>query len=204
LHKAGKEDEISLLKDSFPRKCPMIKLIPTTEAEIKSIIYSLKSKKSSSYDEITTKILKACSSQISFLLNYICNYSMYAGIFPDLLKISAVKPLYKKKVTKFCVANYRPITVPTTFSEVLEKVMYSRSSLYMHTNNILVPEQFSFRTGLSTENVAFKLNTTYQKLLTKKKKGTRVALSVKWLSTDWTTGVRSLTEAEGFSSSLCV
>jgi hypothetical protein len=43
-HKVGKEDAISLLKDSFPRKFPALKLIATTETEIKSIIQSLKSK----------------------------------------------------------------------------------------------------------------------------------------------------------------
>jgi hypothetical protein len=35
--------------------------------------------------------------------------------------------------------------------------MYSRLSHHMHTNNILVPEQFGFRQGSSTENAAFKL-----------------------------------------------
>jgi hypothetical protein len=34
--------------------------------------------------------------------------------------------------------------------------------------------------------------------------GAGVAQSVWWLTTDWTTGVRSLTEAENFSFSLCV
>jgi hypothetical protein len=37
----------------------------------------------------------------------------------------------------------------------------------MHTNNVLVPEQFGFRQGSSTENAAFKL-TVYSNLLTKK------------------------------------
>jgi hypothetical protein len=39
LHKIGKEDAISFLKDAFPVKFPDIKIIPTTESEIKSIIY---------------------------------------------------------------------------------------------------------------------------------------------------------------------
>jgi hypothetical protein len=82
LHQAGKEDAVTFLKDSFPRKFPAIKLIPTTEAEIKNIIHSFKSKDSSRYNEITT-ILKACVSEISLPLSYICNHSMYACIFPD-------------------------------------------------------------------------------------------------------------------------
>jgi hypothetical protein len=42
LHKMGKEDAISFLKDVFPVKFPDIKIIPTTEIEIKNIIHSLK------------------------------------------------------------------------------------------------------------------------------------------------------------------
>jgi hypothetical protein len=43
------------------------------------------------------------------------------------------------------------------FPKVLEKVMYSRLSHYLQTNNMLDPEQSDFRKRISTENVAFKL-----------------------------------------------
>jgi hypothetical protein len=61
----GKEDSISFLKDVFPCKFHGIKIVPTSEAEVKSIILSLKSKNSSGYDEEMSKILKACASPIS-------------------------------------------------------------------------------------------------------------------------------------------
>jgi hypothetical protein len=35
--------------------------------------------------------------------------------------------------------------------------MYNRLSHHMQTNNILVPEQFGFRKGMSTEDAAFSL-----------------------------------------------
>jgi hypothetical protein len=35
LHKMGKDGAISFLKDAFPAKFPGIKIIPTTETEIK-------------------------------------------------------------------------------------------------------------------------------------------------------------------------
>jgi hypothetical protein len=53
----GKEDPISFLKDAFPCKLHGIKIVPASEAEIKSIILSLKSKNSSGYDEMS-KIIK--------------------------------------------------------------------------------------------------------------------------------------------------
>jgi hypothetical protein len=38
-------DAISFIKEEFPRKFPVMKTIPTTETEIKSIVHSLKNKK---------------------------------------------------------------------------------------------------------------------------------------------------------------
>jgi hypothetical protein len=63
--KLEKGDALSILKDTFPGNFPSIKIIQITEAQIKSIIHSLKPKKLSSYDEITSKILNACASLIS-------------------------------------------------------------------------------------------------------------------------------------------
>jgi hypothetical protein len=44
IRKFEKGDAISFLKDSFPGNFPSIKIIPITEAEIKSIKHSLKQK----------------------------------------------------------------------------------------------------------------------------------------------------------------
>lgn len=52
---------IAILNDSFPGNFPSIKLIPITEAEIKSVIHSVEPKKLSGCDEITSKILKSLS-----------------------------------------------------------------------------------------------------------------------------------------------
>jgi hypothetical protein len=137
LHQEERGDVISFLKNAFPRKFPGIKTIPTTETEIKNIIHSLKAKNSSGYDGITSKILKVCASLISYPLTHICNHSLLTGIFPNRLKVSIVRPLYKKG-DKTNMSNYRPISLLTTFSKVLEKVMYNRLSHYLQTNNILV------------------------------------------------------------------
>jgi hypothetical protein len=53
------------------------------------------------------------------------------GIFPDHLKIAVAKPFYKKG-DKASMTNYSPTALLTTFSKVLENIMYSRSSHHMH------------------------------------------------------------------------
>jgi len=45
--------------------------------------------------------------------------------------------------------------------------MHSRLSQNLHTNIILVTEQYGFRKGMLTEDAAFKLQIVYYNLLTK-------------------------------------
>ena len=156
-----KRDAISFLKDSFPGNIPTINIIPITEAEINSIS-SLKPKNSSSYEEITSKIIKSCASLISIPLSYIYYYSLQTRIFPDSLRIAVVKPLHKKG-DKFNISNYRPISPLPTFAEIVEKAMYSRLSRHLQINNIQAPEQYAFRKGMSNEDAAFRL-TVYLKI----------------------------------------
>jgi hypothetical protein len=80
-------------------------------------------------------------------------------VFPYRFKISIAKPLFMKG-DKTSMTNYGSISVLMVFSKVLDKVMYNRLSHHMHTNIILVPDQFGFRQGKSTQNAAFKLTDT--------------------------------------------
>jgi hypothetical protein len=89
-------------------------------------------------------MLKGLASFISHPLSYIYNHSLYTGIFPGSLKIAVVKPFYKKGDTSG-ITNYRPIS--TVFSKVLEAV-HSRLNQHLHTNNILITEQYGFRKGI--------------------------------------------------------
>jgi hypothetical protein len=144
------------LQDTFHENFPGLKIIPATAAAINYIIHFLEPKYSACCDEITSKILKTCAAVISQPLSFICNHTIYTGIFPDHLKIAVVKPLYKKG-DKSSVTHYRPILLLTAFSKVFEKAMHSRLNQHLHSNNVLVPEQHAFRQGISTEYGAFTL-----------------------------------------------
>jgi hypothetical protein len=77
----------------------------------------LKNKNSYGYDEITTKILRICRPFIVSPLTYICNRMLSTAIFPDRLKYSEVKPIYKKG-NKSSTSNYRPISLLPAFSKI--------------------------------------------------------------------------------------
>jgi len=121
-----------------------MKLKNTTTYEIDKIIHSIKCKDSSGYDEISTKILKISAPYVLSPLTFIFNNILTTGVFLERLKFSEVKPLHKKGVTTD-FSNYRPISLLTSFSKIIEKIIYNRLYSYLIDNNILVNEQFGFR-----------------------------------------------------------
>jgi hypothetical protein len=64
--------------------------------EIISIIKALKTKTSYGFDEISVKLLKISATYICSPLTYICNKSILSGTFPDHMKFSIIKPIFKK------------------------------------------------------------------------------------------------------------
>jgi len=116
----------------------------------------LKCKDSYGYDEISSRILKISAPCVLSLLTYIFNKILSTGIFLERLKFSEVRPLFKKgDVTEF--SNYRPISLLTSFSKIIEKIIYKRLYSYLNDNNILVDDQYGFREKLSTEMTTYTL-----------------------------------------------
>jgi hypothetical protein len=76
--------------------------------------------------------------------------------FPDRLKYSIIKPLYKKG-NKKDVSNYKPISLLTSFSKILGKVLQTRLLDHLHRNNIISKEQYGFWKGLTTDDAVYKL-----------------------------------------------
>ena len=82
-----------------------------------------------------------CNSSISKPLSYIYNKSIQTGVFPNCLKYAIIKPLFKDG-NRSGISNYRPISLLSAFSKILEKTMYSRLNQYLSINNILATEQY--------------------------------------------------------------
>ena len=77
-------------------------------------------------------------------------------IFPEKMKIAKVTPIFKSG-KKELLTNYRPISVLSCFSKILEKIMCNRVYNYLNNNNLLFRKQFGFRKGHSTDHALIKL-----------------------------------------------
>ena len=122
---------------------------PVAEDDVKILIQTLKNS-SSGHDDINPRVLKYVTPEILHPLTYIINLSLEKGIFPDLLKIAKIIPLFKNGDTeKF--SNYRPISLLTCFSKLFEKVVYNQLIAYLDKLDILYQFQFGFRKNYGTE-----------------------------------------------------
>ena len=112
--------------------------------EIIDILKSLSIKKSTGYDKIPIKALKDNKYSLAPVLAYIVNLSIQNSVFPDLLKVARVKPLHKKGDPTNC-SNYRPISILSAISKILEKILAAQINEFFEENQIFTDSQFGFR-----------------------------------------------------------
>jgi hypothetical protein len=128
----------------------------TNEQEICAIIRNLKPKTSAGLDEISAKTLKHCSKALVPPLVSITNLSLAHGHFPSLLKQSKVYPKFKGG-DQTEASNYRPISLISTFSKVIEKVVLKRLMDHCELHSLLTENQHGFVKGRSTTSAIIKL-----------------------------------------------
>ena len=120
-----------------------------TPEEIEALTHFFQDGKAVGPYSIPIKLLKMISKQISVPLCIIVNDSFVSGIFPDKLKLAKVIILYKKD-SKDNPTNYRPISLLSVFSKIIEKLLYKRLYNFLDSCAILHPLQFGFREKHST------------------------------------------------------
>ena len=123
-------------------------LMTTNSTEVRSIIKSL-NPVGGGIDKISTEILLLTYQSILHHLTFFFNLCLSNAVFPDLLKVAIIKPIYKAG-HKYCFSNYRPISLLPIFSKILEKILHLQISSYIDENNILNELQFGFRKNHAT------------------------------------------------------
>ncbi len=101
-------------------------------------------------DGIPLTFIKDSLYFIAFYLTFIVNTSIVTGIFPTTWKHALVLPIFKSGDNND-FDNYRPISIISILSKILEKVVAGQLTRYLEVNKLLTNAQHGFRPRLSTE-----------------------------------------------------
>ena len=121
-----------------------------SEYNISNLIKKLKNKSSYGHDCLSNIMIKKAHDPLIKPLTLFINQTLSTGIFPSELKVSRVKPLFKRGKSSL-FSNYRPISLLASLSKIYEYVVFEQLSAYMETNRLFYSDQYGFRPGHSTE-----------------------------------------------------
>ncbi len=122
---------------------------PVTHSEVLEVISSLQNKTSTDFSGLSANFIKQFSYEIAKPLQHIINLSLLNSAVPSQMKIAKVIPIHKGGM-RGSMDNYRPISLLSCFSKILEKVVCNRLCSFLETHSILSGAQFGFRPGHST------------------------------------------------------
>ena len=128
---------------------------PVTPVEVIGIVRGFEAKKRG-MNSIQPIILQLVINLIAPFLSRIFNECIVSGIYPDVLKIARVVPLYKSG-DPYSPSNYRPISTLCIFNKIFEKIIHSRLITFLDSNSILSQKQFGFKNKTSTTHAIFTL-----------------------------------------------
>ena len=143
--------------DSITRINQSCFLFPADESEVCAILRSMPNK-GNSLTDIKPSILLSALGTVGPLIAHLYNLCIEVGLYPNILKIGRVIPVFKSGDKK-CMSNYRPITTLTTINKIFELLTHSRMSKFIDRFQVLSNLQFGFRRASSTTAAIFKVIT---------------------------------------------
>jgi hypothetical protein len=128
--------------------------------EVSKVIKNMKSSKSCGLDNIDSYILKLACDELTPAITHIINLSIEQRCFPDGWKTSKVIPLFKKKDATL-PQNYRPVSLLSITSKILERIVYNQLIDYLEKNGILHPSHHGFRKHHNTTTALLEMYTNW-------------------------------------------
>lgn len=128
-------------------------LMPPITIAVNGIICIINNKKLSpaaGIDNTTSKILKNIKKLTSDTLALLFTQSLSSAYLPTDWKIGKIPPVFKSG-SRASPLNYRPISLTSVPSKIMEHIIFTNIINHLERNHYLHPVQHVFRKGLSCE-----------------------------------------------------
>lgn len=118
--------------------------------EIKHVIRNLKNSKAPGLDGINNSLLKQLPQRGIEFLKFIVNSCLSLSYFPNCWKHAKVIALHKPGKPTNNPNSYRPISLLSSISKILERIILKRITQHTEANEIIPEQQCGFRAKRST------------------------------------------------------
>ncbi|KAG7298799.1 hypothetical protein JYU34_017232 [Plutella xylostella] len=139
-----------------------------TSSSVELVINRLNEKKSAGIDNIRMRDIKLIKDKFSPILAHFINLSVYSQAYPDLLKLSIIRPLFKGG-SHYNTGDYRPIAVLPSLNKIVERTIVNQVSKFLNNHNVITPAQFGFQQGKNTEKLLSKFANNINNYLNEQK-----------------------------------
>ena len=131
---------------------------------VRKYLSNLDVSKATGLDCIGPRLLKMSHNILYASITFIMNKSIEQCIFPTGWKTAKVNPIYKSG-SKIDVNNYRPISVLTNLSKIIEKWIHIKFMIYLNDYKLLHTKQSGFRVGHSNESALILMTDSWLKAI---------------------------------------
>ena len=121
-------------------------------ATVKRHLSRLDVSKATGPDGIPARVLKECAVELAAPLSSLFSLCFRTGIQPTMWKIAHVVPVHKK-ASRSTIKNYRPVSLLSICSKVMEDIVNHQLVNYLEKYQLLSNRQFGFRRGLGTADL---------------------------------------------------
>ena len=125
--------------------------IAVTPLMVKKILLSLNVNKAVGPDHVGNRILKECAESLCHPLAILFQSSLDMGVFPTCWKDAQVSSIFKQ-IDRQIKTNYRPISLLSCMSKVLEKIVFDHVYPFFVENKLLTDDNSGFRPNDSAIN----------------------------------------------------
>ena len=153
----------------FNKHCPKKKITKKQQKSLpkpwltKGILKSIKVK-NKTYKQFCKSTDPLKRSELSKPLTILINLTFSLRIFPNCLKIAKVIPVFKKGDQQEC-NKYRPISLLSNISKLIEKLLSNHLYSFLEQNNCLFKYQYGFRNNHSTNHASISITEKNSKKL---------------------------------------
>ena len=138
------------IPDKGPSPYPTMKDIHITANGITKLLNNINPHKATGPDQVSGKILKEISTDITPAIQLIFQKSLSTGTIPTDWKHANVCPVFKKG-DKHNAINYRPVSLTCILCKLCEHVISSNIMQHLEKHSILYDLQHGFRSARSCE-----------------------------------------------------